>query len=182
MSGGFNIKRLLFRLVRSIAQRPSNPLSSICDITMIYFNMAELTGFSMAYNEIVLKNPILLAWNGLAKHMPKFIAAINLFKSMGPEAPFCKFLYPSKDLTPFQHANIGIFISIAHEILILEGNTTFRNYQGINQSGLPEDISQKVKEIIGLYSGAVTKPVESMRREVRQNPDDSFIICTKLRN
>lgn len=128
MSGGFHIKRIIFRLVRSLSQREGNPLSAICDITMIYFNMAELTGFSMAYNEIVLKNPILLAWNGLAKHMPKFISAINLFKSMGQEAPFCKFLYPSKELTPFQHANIGIFISIAHEILILEGNTTFRNY------------------------------------------------------
>lgn len=172
MFGGFPIKRLIFKLVRSISERPTNPLSAVCDITMIYYNMAELTGFSMAYSEVVLKNPILLAWNGLSKHVPKFIAAINLFKSMGPNAPYCKFLYPSKILTPFQHANIGIFISIAHEILILEGNNTFRNCQGVNQSGLPEDLSQKIKEILGLYSGAITKPLEAMRREVLQRPDE----------
>lgn len=36
MSGGFHVKRIIFRLVRSISQRPNNPLASICDITMIY--------------------------------------------------------------------------------------------------------------------------------------------------
>lgn len=85
---------------------------------------------------------------------------------MGPNASYCKFLYPSKSLTPFQHVNIGVFISIAHEILILEGNTTFRNYQGVNQSGLPENMSRKIREILGLHSGAVTKPVEAVRIEV----------------
>lgn len=41
MSGRFQVKRLIFRVVRSISQRPGNTLTSVCDITMIYYNMVE---------------------------------------------------------------------------------------------------------------------------------------------
>jgi len=65
---------------------------------MVYFSMAELTGFSVIYDWILLKNPILLTWNGLAKHNANLIAAVTVFKSLGEDALYCKFLYPPESL------------------------------------------------------------------------------------
>jgi hypothetical protein len=96
--------------------------------------MAELTGFSMVHSEILMKNPILLGWNGLAKHTPKLYAALTLFRRLGENIPYYIFHYRPHELKAFQFANIGIFITLAHEILVMKGHQTFSNYKAIQTS------------------------------------------------
>lgn len=37
-----------------------------------------------------------------------------------------------------------------------------------------------MKEVVGLYSGAITKPVDAMRKEVLKNPDEITSLLTAL--
>lgn len=120
MAAGFHLKRQIFLSIRATSQMETHPLTGISKITMQYFSMAELTGFATAYDYIIVKNPILLSWNGLGKYTPYLLAAINAFRKMGEDGPYCKFLYPSEKLGAFHSSKIGIFTAVAAEISILE--------------------------------------------------------------
>jgi hypothetical protein len=172
ISSCFPVKTMIFRIVQSLSSLPTHSLGGLCQVTMVYFHMAELTGFGMVHSEILMKNPILLAWNGLAKHTPKLYAALTLFRRLGDDAPYCKFIYKPHELKVFQFSNIGIFVTIAHEILVMEGHQIFSNYKGIQSSNASQALIGKVREIINMFGGAKTKQSDTTRREVLVNPDE----------
>jgi hypothetical protein len=172
ISSCFPVKTIIFKIVRNMSAIKSHSLGNICEVTMVYYHMSELTGFHMVHSEILLKNPILLGWNGLAKHTPKLYAALSLFRRLGDDGPYCKFLYRPQELRPFQFSNIGIFITLAHEILVMEGHQTFSNYKDVQSANTSQALASKMKEILSLYGGARTKIADTTRRELLVNPDE----------
>jgi len=114
ISSCFPVKTAIFRIVKNLSSLPSHFLGNLCQVTMVYYHMAELTGFCMVHTEILMKKPILLAWNGLAKHTPKLYVTLTLtlFRRLGDVAPYCKFLNRPHKLKAFQLSNIGIYIFI----------------------------------------------------------------------
>jgi len=163
MASCFPFKTTVFRTIQSLSQRTTHALAPFAKITMVCFTMAELTGFSVIYDWILLKNPILLTWNGLAKHNANLIAAVNVFKSMGEDAPFCKFLYPPEKLQVFQHSKLGVYVAVAFEISMMEGKSSFKNYQGISRTDLSAELQAKCRQIVTLFGGAKTKTTRALR-------------------
>lgn len=165
MAAGFHIKRQVFLSIRATSQMDTHILTGISKITLQYFSMAELTGFATAYDYIVNKNPILLSWNGLGKYTPYLLAAINAFRKMGEDGPYCKFLYPSEKLGASHGSKIGIFTAVAAEISILEGHQNFANYQGVVRSDITKGLAQKCAEIVTAFGGATTISTKALRDE-----------------
>jgi len=132
-------------------------------ITMGYYKMAELTSFSMVVEYILTQNPVLLAWNGVSKHVVYFKAALDKFRSLGNDAPYCKLLYPPEELTEFKGERIGILTNIAHDIATHEGRSTLANLRGTSTYPLPAKMVATIRRLIDLYSGAITPSVAQSR-------------------
>lgn len=128
--------------------------------------MAELTGYAMIYEWIMLKNPILLTWNVLAKHSANLVAANTVFRQMGTDGPYCKFLFPPEKLQMFTHAKLGVFIAVAYEISMMEGQSSFKNYNGVSRSDISDELAQKCRLLVNLYGGAHTKTTAIIRKEL----------------
>lgn len=180
MAACFPFKTMMFRAIRSLTQRTKHGLSGIARVTMVYFSTAELTGFAMIYDWILLRNPILLTWNGLAKHNASLLAAVNVFRNLGEDAPYCKFLYPPEQLQVFQHARLGIFVAVAFEVSLMEGKASFRNYQGVARNEISTELSAKVKEIVTLFGGARTKNVSLVRKDILADEAELGDLYTSL--
>lgn len=166
MASIFPFKTIIFRAVQSLATGQASQLSAIAKITMVYFSMAELTGYAMIYEWIMLKNPILLTWNGLAKHSANLVAANTVFRQMGNDGPYCKFLFPHEKLQMFTHAKLGVFIAVAYEISMMEGQSSFKNYNGVSRSDISDELAQKCRLLVNLYGGAHTKTTSIIRKEL----------------
>jgi len=94
VAGCFHFKKAVFYIVRELSDITSHPLCDIAMITMEYFRMAELTYFRMVVEYILTQNPVLVSLNGVAKHMVYFKSALDKYRSLGTDAPYCKLLYP----------------------------------------------------------------------------------------
>lgn len=92
------------------------------------------------------------------------------FESFGPDGPYCKFLFPNDQLKEFQQNSIGIFISIAFEVAYMEGKTSLKNYEGVTNTNLNTQITQKCREIIEIFSGAETHQVHDIMSEILHDP------------
>lgn len=172
MSRMFPLKKLLFEIIRATSKITSNEFYQTCKVTMVYIHLSELTGFGMVYDWILIRNPILLAWNQLAKHFPHLKAAIRTYQSFGDDAPFCKFLHRSEELTVFQHSRIGIFIEAANLVSRIEGKSSFKNYQGVTKSEISDDMEMQIKTILGLFGGATTRETNAVQnRELTDSPE-----------
>lgn len=176
----FRLKTLIFNAVRATSKEPSNTLCQCAITTMVYFNMAELTGFYMVYEWLLIRNQCLLGWNGLAKHLPYLFSALTLFRKTGSDAPYCKFLYPPEQLVPFQYSRINIFVVVAYRICKLEGKSSFQNYNGLSDADLPAPLSKKIEDLVNLYGGAKTKMVEGIRRELLFDPKERTKLMDEL--
>lgn len=89
MSGAcFYWRRMLFLHIQAFSQQMETYFAKPCRVTMVYFYMAELTAFSMVFEWIVVKNPGILAWNGITKFLSALKAAQASFRQMGPQAPY----------------------------------------------------------------------------------------------
>lgn len=84
---------------------------------------------------------------------------------MGEDGPYCKFLYPSDNLSAFHGSKIGIFTAVAAEISILEGHQHFANYQGVVRSDITKGLAQKCSEIVTAFGGATTISTKALRDE-----------------
>lgn len=62
---------------------------------------AEIGNLSLCMKYIVLENPILLAWQELAKYSPILIAAVKRYQSLGELAPYAKFTWKPEDVREF---------------------------------------------------------------------------------
>lgn len=132
--------------------------------------MSELTGFGLVYEQILVKRSYLLAWQELTAHTPYLIAAVKKFESFGSDGPYCKFLFPNDQLKEFQQNSICIFISIAFEVAYMEGKTSLKNYEGVTNTNLNTQITQKCREIIEIFSGAETHQVHDIKSEILHDP------------
>lgn len=111
----------------------------------------------MVVEYILTQNPVLLSWNGVKRiYIVNFKAALDKYRSMGPEAPYCKLLYPPEELTEFKGERFGILINIAHYIAMYKGRSTLSNLIGVNPFPLPATTKAAVRRIINLYNGAIT--------------------------
>lgn len=112
-----------------------------------------------------------MAWNQLAKHFPQLKAAIRTYQSFGDDAPYCKFLHRSEELTAFQHSKIGIFVEAANLVSRIEGKSSFKNYQGVTKSEISDDMELQIKTILGLFGGATTRETSAVQnRELTDSP------------
>lgn len=144
--------------------------------------MSELTNFAMIYEWIILKNPILLCWNGLAKHLPSLITAVETFSKMGEDGPFCKFLYPSEKLEMFQHVKLQVFSAVDYEICISEGKSSFKNYKGVTSSNISQELSAKCCRLVLLWGAVDTKVTHQMQAELLYDVNDKNDLTTELRS
>jgi len=89
-----DLKRMIFFMVRGLSENPGHLLCEAAKTTMVYYRMAELTSFGMTLAWVLARNPVLLTWNGLAKHLPYLKAAVDKYRLMGADAPYCKLIFP----------------------------------------------------------------------------------------
>jgi len=176
VAGCFQFKRLVFTLIRELATAEEHPLHESAKITMGYFKMAELTSFSMVVEYILTQNPVLLSWNGVNKYLAYFKAALDKFRSLGPDAPYCKLLYAPEELTEFKGERIGVLTNIAHDFATFEGRSTLANLRGTSTFPLKSQYVSTVRRIITLYSGAITHSVAHSRMGgfARLDPDSTL--------
>ncbi|CAI6367625.1 unnamed protein product [Macrosiphum euphorbiae] len=108
------------------------------------------------------------------------IAAVNVFKSLGEEAPYCKFLYPPEKLQVFQHSRLGVYVAVAFEISMMEGKTSYKNYQGVSRTDLSPELQAKCRQIVTLFGGAKTKTTFALRKEILQDSQELSELQTAL--
>lgn len=180
ISAAFPFKRQVFQIIRSISEVDDHVMAGPAKITMIYFHMSELTNFAMIYEWIILKNPILLCWNGLAKHIPTLTTAVETFSKMGDDAPYCKFLYPSDQLEMFQHVKLQVFSAVAYEICITEGKSSFKNYRGVTSSDMSAELASKCKRLVLLWGGADTKSTHQMKSDLLYDVNEKNDLSKEL--
>lgn len=143
MSVCFEFKRLVFKIVRGLSLTNSHPLCETAKVTMIYYRFTELTAFAMVVEFILTKNPVLLAWNGIAKELPYLKNAVEKYRSLGPDAAYCKLLYPPEKLPEFHNSKLGTWTSISYDIASFEGKKSLKNYKGADDSNLTMSFSHK---------------------------------------
>lgn len=182
VAGCFKFKRLVFKLVQEFSSSEAHPLYEIAKITMGYFKMAELTSFCMVVEYILTQNPVLLSWNGVNKYAVYFKAALDKYRSMGADAPYCKLLYPPEELTEFKGERIGILTNIAHDIATFEGRSTLSNLRGVSTFPLPASTIATVRRIISLYNGAITPSVSHTRIGGFARLDPDSLLAEALNN
>lgn len=180
VAGCFRFKRTVFYIVREIAMVSRHPLSDIAIITMGYFKMAELTSFGMVVEYVLTQNPVLLTWNGVAKHLMYFKAALDKYRSLGSEAPYCKLIYPPEDLAEFKGERIGILTNIAHDIATQDGRSTLSNLKGVSTHPLQPKVLDTVRRIISLYGGAITHSVAHSREGAFARLDVDSLLAKAL--
>lgn len=166
MSVCFDFKKLVFKTVRGISQNNHHPLCETAKVTMIYYRFAELTAFAMVVEYILTKNPVLLAWNGIAKELSYLKSAVDKYRYLGPDAAYCKLLYPPEQLPEFHASKLATWTCIAYDIASYEGQKSLKNYRGADDTNLTIAYSRKCREIINYFSGAITRPVAHNRCEI----------------
>jgi len=88
--------------------------------------------------------------------------------------------YRPEALEPFQYSNIGIYVVIAHEIFILEDNSTYLNYQGVHQSQISDSIRTKIQILINHFNGAKTRTVDATRKKIFADQDELSLMFKAL--
>lgn len=71
--------------------------------------MTEMTVFAMIYENILIKNPIFLAWNGLAKELPYLTSALKAYRELGDDGPYLKLLLDPRKTEVFQQRHLTMF-------------------------------------------------------------------------
>ena len=112
-----------------------------------------ITSFLFIEQWIVRLNPILLAWQELAKYWPALAAAYKKYLSFGEDANYCKLLYPKQETTEFHRENLKVLFSVAREIARQYGSATVANLKGDSKVNFINDISAAAVEIIKAYGG-----------------------------
>lgn len=105
---------------------------------------------------ILAENYILLAWNELAKHSDKLIAAHKKWVSFGAMAPYCKLITEEKEVEEFNRRNLSIFTDIAIAIARDSGVASMLNYRGASDDEQVSPIVKHALFIVKLFGGAQT--------------------------
>ncbi|KAF5183307.1 hypothetical protein FRX31_027106 [Thalictrum thalictroides] len=90
-------------------------------------------------------------------------SAVEKFRSMGANAPYCNLMYPPEDLLEFKSERIRILTNIAHDIATIDGRSTLNNLRRVGTNPLSPSMVATVRRIISLYSGAITPSVAHAR-------------------
>lgn len=181
MSGAcFTWRRLMFLHIQTFSQQFSTYFVAPCKVTLVYFYMAELTAYSMVFEWIVVKNPGILAWNGITKFLPALKAALAAFRKMGTQAPYCKFLYRPERLRIFQPNNLGILPAVAAQISIADGNVSYKNYKG-NSYVMSGEMVEKIKSLVRAFDCAQTHASRAANEEIFYEPDEKSLMYYAIR-
>lgn len=123
----------------------------------------ELGNLSLCMKYIILENPILLAWQELAKYSPTLIAAVKRYQSLGESAPYAKFICKPEDLKEFGSESITMMAHIARAIAITEGASSFQNFKGTETARISARVLARALEIVSMSGGSNTRDTASMR-------------------
>lgn len=167
------IRRLSFAFVyKSAKGSPNNIMKSTCETALVYLYGAEMTPFMQINKYIVCQNPILLAWNEVAKYSDKLIAAYKKFESLGDMGPYAKLMHASHELPEFNRANFDLLNTIAIEIAKMSGQMSMVNYKGVQPNENIAPIVEQAKQIVDYFGGARTHGTEAVDKGILIEPDN----------
>lgn len=127
------IRRVLFNNIRNLSIEKT-PYYHSARASLRMLRGAELGNLTLCLRYILLENPILLAWQELAKYSPDLVAAIKRYRNLGEDAPYAKFLYTPDQIPEFTSDRLAIMAHIARAIAIREGNSSLQHFKGTDNA------------------------------------------------
>ncbi|QXV86528.1 hypothetical protein QKU94_gp4 [Arlivirus sp. virus] len=157
------LRTIFFKDVQGSKNNPAHiQVANTMRTALVYLQGSEMAMFILIYKYILCENPILLAWNELAKHTDKLIAAYDKWIKLGQMAPYCKLFCAEAEVEEFNRRNLSIFCDIAVAIAKNEGTTSLQNYRGTMDNDQTSPIIKQALTIVNLYGGAQTYVTNAM--------------------
>lgn len=168
--------RFIFNSIRAASREPDLLHSPVSQVTMTMLSGTGITSFLFIEHWIVKLNPILLAWQELAKYWPAMSAAYKKYLSLGDDANYCKLLYPKEETEEFHRDNLKVLFSVAREIARQYGSSSVANLKGESDQQFIKDICTSAVEIVKAYGGSKTRTTQAVRDMIIDSYDNSQLL------
>lgn len=138
-------------------------IGAMFKIVLLNIQWYQLTNLLLITEIIVKSNPYIMLWGEVATMMIDYEIIMSRYVQYGKRFKYIKYLNPSIPASTFNTANVRRLATIAREIAVKRGQSSYSNFK---IGDTPQVISDKLKVLIDLASNANFKWADFVRDNI----------------